>query len=225
MLSGGNIGIGTASPSEKLEVSGNTKINGELTLLNSATNFKIVGNIFGQTYLQSTSGALILNPGYGGVNINGGNPNLKVDGTITGGNLAGTGTRMVVADSTGLLSTQNINNEFTGGTVNGSTNFTNGLSANTISATTYLGLPTDVRVTGGTYNYGTAIFSNNTGGTFSVTGFSTSTGGGTTFTGGTVNGSTTFTNGLSADTMSATTIQGGDLDFMMVSLFRTLYNY
>ncbi|CAK0745250.1 hypothetical protein CCP3SC1AL1_1370001 [Gammaproteobacteria bacterium] len=46
-----------------------------------------------------------------------------------------------------------------------------------------------------------------------------------TFSGGTVTGPTTFTNGLSANTFSATTIEGGDLDFMMVSLFRTLYNY
>lgn len=49
-----------------------------------------------------------------------------------------------------------------------------GLTVNgTLSATTYLGLPTDIRVTGGTYSNGTTIFTNNTGGTFSVTGFST----------------------------------------------------
>jgi hypothetical protein len=48
--------------------------------------------------------------------------------------------------------------------------------ANTISATTYLNLPSsaggsDIRVTGGTYSNGTALFTN-TGGTFNVTGFS-----------------------------------------------------
>jgi len=74
----------------------------------------------------------------------------------------------------------------------------------TISATTYLNLPTDVRVTGGTYSSGTATFTNNTGGTFNVTGFST--GGGGTFTGGTVTGPTVFTAGLTANTISATTI-------------------
>jgi hypothetical protein len=47
----------------------------------------------------------------------------------------------------------------------------NGLTATTISATTYLNLPLDVRVTGGTFSGSTAIFTNNTGGTFSVTGF------------------------------------------------------
>ncbi len=81
-----------------------------------------------------------------------------------------------------------------GGTVIGSTEFTAGLSANTISATTYLNLPitTDVFVTGGTYTNGDATFTNNTGGTFTVTGFYT---GETSY----VNSLTTGT-GLSANT-------------------------
>jgi hypothetical protein len=62
---------------------------------------------------------------------------------------------------------------FTGGTVSGATRFINGLTANTFSATTYLGLPKDIYVTGGTYSSGTATFKNNSGGTFNVTGFST----------------------------------------------------
>ena len=60
---------------------------------------------------------------------------------------------------------------FTGGTVSGETNFTNGLTSTTISATTYFGLPTDVFVTGGTYSDGTSTFTNNTGGTFNLTGY------------------------------------------------------
>ena len=82
-----------------------------------------------------------------------------------------------------------------------------GVTATTISATTYQNLPTDVRVTGGTYNSSTKIatFTNNTGGTFTVSGFSTSTA--TSFTGGTVTGATNFTGGLSANTISATSIQ------------------
>ena len=79
----------------------------------------------------------------------------------------------------------------------------------TISATTYQNLPKDVFVTGGTYDNGTgtATFTNNTGGTFNVVGFSTGGGGGGTFTGGTVTGATIFTGGLSANTISATTYQ------------------
>jgi hypothetical protein len=90
-----------------------------------------------------------------------------------------------------------------GGTVTGSTIFTNGLTANTISATTYQNLPLDIRVTGGTYTNGSVTFTNNTGGTFTVSGFSTSNA--TQFTGGTVTGATNFTNGLTANTISAAT--------------------
>jgi len=121
-----------------------------------------------------------------------------------------------------------------GGTVTGPTIFTNGLTANTFSASTYLGLPIDIRVTGatksgvvatftnntggtftltgltdtfvtgGTYSGSTIVFTNNSGGTFDVTGI-TSSGGGS-FTGGTVSGATIFTGGLTANTISATTI-------------------
>jgi hypothetical protein len=65
-----------------------------------------------------------------------------------------------------------VNPIFTGGTVSGATRFTNGLTANTISATTYQNLPIDIRVTGGTYSSSaeTVTFTNNTGGTFNVTG-------------------------------------------------------
>jgi hypothetical protein len=57
--------------------------------------------------------------------------------------------------------------------VNGNTLINGGFTADTISATTYLNLPLDIRVTGGTYSSGTTVFVDNTGGTFSVTGFST----------------------------------------------------
>jgi len=95
-----------------------------------------------------------------------------------------------------------------GGTVSGGTEFTNGLTANTISASTYLNLPLDVFVTGGTYSGDTIIFINNTGGTFNVSGITSST----NFTGGTVTGSTEFTNGLTANTISASTYQNLPID-------------
>ena len=65
----------------------------------------------------------------------------------------------------------------------------------------------DTYITGGTYSAGTLTLSNNTGGTLTVSGFSTTT----QFTGGTVTGSTIFTNGLTANIISATTISGGTL--------------
>ena len=95
-----------------------------------------------------------------------------------------------------------------GGTVSGGTDFTNGLTANTISASTYLNLPQDIFVTGGTYSGDTIIFINNTGGTFNVSGITSST----NFTGGTVTGSTEFTNGLTANTISASTYQNLPID-------------
>jgi hypothetical protein len=71
------------------------------------------------------------------------------------------------------------------------------LIAPTISATTYQNLPLDIRVTGGTYNNltGTATFTNNTGGTFNVTGFNGAlTGYVTTNTTQTITGNKQFNN-------------------------------
>ena len=90
----------------------------------------------------------------------------------------------------------NSSSTFSGGTVSGATNFTNGLSANTIYATTYQNLPTDVRVTGATYSNNNFTFTNNTGGTFNVL-FNTVTGltvnGSLSVTGTTSLGNGTFT--------------------------------
>ena len=63
---------------------------------------------------------------------------------------------------------------------------------------------TDTFVTGGTYSNGNAIFTNSTGGTFTVTGLTD----GSYYlalSGGTVTGNTVFTQGLTATTISATT--------------------
>ena len=52
-----------------------------------------------------------------------------------------------------LIGVTGSTSSFTGGTVSGATNFTGGLTANTISATTYYGLPKDIYVTGVTWTY------------------------------------------------------------------------
>ena len=52
-------------------ISGSLLVSGTFNLNDSATNFNIVGNTFGQSYLQSPNGAIVLNPGYGGVEITG----------------------------------------------------------------------------------------------------------------------------------------------------------
>jgi hypothetical protein len=57
------------------------EITGSFSLFDISSSFTIDGNIFGQTYLNS-GGALVLNPGFGGVEILGANAALKVNGNI-----------------------------------------------------------------------------------------------------------------------------------------------
>jgi hypothetical protein len=98
-------------------------------------------------------------------------------------------------------------NSVTGLTINGDLNVTgntivDGITANTISATTYENLPIDIRVTGGTYSLGTATFTNNTGGTFNVTGF---------YTGNTDNYITGGTFDKNTETLTLTDVTGGTI--------------
>ena len=127
------------------------------------------------------------------------NLNIRtLGGAASVGNLGIDANGFVVAGTSG-------GSTFTGGTVNGATQFTNGLTANTFSATTYQNLPTDIRVTGGTYTAGTASFTNNTGGTFNVTGFVT----GDTFTTFSSNG--TWAGPPADSTSFYTSIMGGSV--------------
>jgi hypothetical protein len=67
-------------------VNSNTQITGSLAINDSATNFLIEGNGFSQTYLTS-NGAIVLNPGFGGVEMVGSYRTFKAtditaDGTL-----------------------------------------------------------------------------------------------------------------------------------------------
>ena len=112
---------------------------------------------------------------------------------------------------------------FTGGTVSGATNFTNGLSANTISATTYYNLPPSV-FTGGTVNGATNFTNGITANTISATTYYNLPVTADTFTTGFTYSNNTFNikrnqglsdlsvtvntfTGLTATTLSATTYQ------------------
>jgi len=88
-------------------------------------------------------------------------------------------------------------------TVSGNTSL-QGLTATTISATTYQNLPTDIRVTGATYNNNTFTYTNNTGGTFSVL-FNT-------VTGLTVNGNIVVTGSTSTDSLILTSTPTSSYD-------------
>jgi hypothetical protein len=168
LKNGSNISI---SGFTDIFVTGGTYSNGSITLINnSGGTFTINGLFTGNTDVFVTGGTYNSNTG------------IAIFTNNTGG--------------TFTLSGFSTSTQFTGGTVTGATNFTGGITANTISATTYQNLPLDVFVTGGTYSNGNILFTNNTGGTFNITGLFT----GNTdvfVTGGTYNPSTgvaTFTN-------------------------------
>lgn len=133
-----------------------------------------------QAYNNSTTPEIVINSTLDGLSIrNGtGNPDSTTH-LLEGQNAVGNITSFITADG--------------------------GFSSSSVSATTYFGLPKDVTVTGGTYiNSGSSIiFYNNTGGTFTVTGITTSS----QFTGGTVTGDTIFTSRLNANIFSATTYE------------------
>jgi hypothetical protein len=148
-----------------------------------------------QAYDNSTTPEIVINSTLDGLSIKNGTGNAdNITNLIEGINSGGTTTSFVRSD--GLFSGNSVSTP-------GFTANTNGATGVTISASTYLGLPTDIRVTGGTYSGDTIIFTNNTGGTFNVTGITSSS----QFTGGIVSGATNFTGGLTANTISATTYQ------------------
>lgn len=79
-------------------------------------------------------------------------------------------TKNITTDEFKTYITSGITNSFTGGTISGSTEFTDGLTANTLSVNG-VSITGDTYVTGGTYfTGGTIIFDYNTGGNFPVSG-------------------------------------------------------
>ena len=76
-------------------------------------------------------------------------------------NIAGSSYKAELGQLAGLFSGGSVSGDYlplSGGTVSGSTNFTNGLTANTISATTYLNLP---QFSGGSGNCITDLYTSN----------------------------------------------------------------
>jgi hypothetical protein len=200
----GNITIVNTSPDQTVVLNNGTGISTSGTY----PNFTITNTAPDQTVTISGGTGILTGGTYPNFTIT----NTAPDQTVVLNN--GTGISVTgTYPSFTISSTGSTGETFTGGTVTGNTVFTQGLTATTISATTYQNLPTDIRVTGGTYNNstGTATFTNNTGGTFNVSGFIT---GGTSgvsgdylpLSGGTVTGNTVFTQGLTGNTISGTSI-------------------
>jgi hypothetical protein len=74
---------------------GDQTITGSLAINDASTNFSIEGNMFGQAYLTA-GGAIVLNPGYGGVEMVGSNRTFKAtditaEGTLSASVITGIG--------------------------------------------------------------------------------------------------------------------------------------
>jgi uncharacterized delta-60 repeat protein len=140
-------------------------------IVNTADGIMLFSGVTTSTsgWTQSPSGATFFEVGSNLYNLKIRNQITSYSGitNLSGKFLSGTSNGFVLANISDITSSP-----FTGGTVSGATIFTGGLSANTISATTYLNLPRDVFVSGGTYNSGSTslTFTNTSGGTFNVTG-------------------------------------------------------
>jgi len=136
-----------------------------------------------QAYNNSATPEIVTNSAEGALSIkNGTGAADNVTNLLEGQNSGGTTTSFIRAD----------------GAISGTSIFTNGLTANTISATTYQNLP----VSGLTGGNNISVTGSNGNFTISFTGTT-----GSNFTGGTVSGATIFTDGLTANTISATTYQ------------------
>ena len=86
---------------DKHEFTGSVAVSGKLYVNDSATNFLIEGNGFSQTYLTS-NGAMVLNPGFGGVEMVGSYRTFKATDITADGFVSGEirATNNVVSSST-----------------------------------------------------------------------------------------------------------------------------
>jgi len=175
--SNGSVTITNTAPDQTVTISGGTGI----TTGGTYPNFTLVNSAPDQTVTISGGTGITTGGTYPNFTLVNSAPDQTV--SITGGTniqIAGTYPNFGV-NFTGSTGTSGDYLPLSGGTVTGGTIFQSGVTANTISATTYYNLPKDIFVTGGTYNNGDVTFTNNSGGTFTVTGFAVGGGGGQTF--------------------------------------------
>jgi len=124
-------------------VSSSLTVTGSFNLNDSATNFSIVGNGFSQTYFQG-NGALVWNPGYGGMEVVGDNATLKIGNSLNVANGAGITGSLGVSGSANISGGASVTGAFTVGSgsitsLGGDVNLTNNntLYTNYISGYNY----------------------------------------------------------------------------------------
>ena len=159
--------------------------NFDITNTDKGSSQYIFKNIFIDDILQFSSTINDDNLRFSGVGV-----------TIT----SGTNNTLIFSAGT---SSQSVSGDYlplSGGTVTGGTVFQSGVTANTISATTYYNLP----VSGLTEGSGIGITNNNNNFTISYTGSTGITGDYLPISGGTVTGGTIFQSGLTANTLTVT---------------------
>jgi len=155
-----------------------------------------------QAYNNSTTPEITTNSTLGALSIKNGTGNADNVTSLFEGQTSTNGvTSIIRAD--GYISGTTLH-------TSGFTANSTGLSATTVSATTYYNLPIDVRVTGATYSNNTFTYTNNTGGTFNVL-FNT-------VTGLTVNGNLTVTGNTNVRAITGTsaTISGSGQNILTV---------
>jgi hypothetical protein len=185
-------------------VTGGTYSAGTITFTNtSGGTFDVIG-----LYTGETGSVTSLNSYLGGITLNNSTGNIVIENALPdqivtlseGSNISITGTYPnftidVTGSTTGATTVIGDYLPLSGGTVTGDTLFTQGLTANTISATLYENLPDYV-----TGNY-------------------------LPLSGGTVTGDTLFTQGLTANTISATLYENLPLGIYGTGLTFNLANY
>ena len=105
---------GDTRTSGSLLVKNGATVTGSFKLHDSATNFSIVGNGFSQTYFQG-NGALVWNPGYGGMEVVGTDAHLKVNDYLNVGNGAGITGSLGVSGSANISGGASVTGAFTVG--------------------------------------------------------------------------------------------------------------
>lgn len=134
---------------------------------------------FGSTYVSADAETGFNVRNYSIDNLYQGVLNVSSSSTLLRQIFNGNYTSVILNGNTRKIIIEGTQNKFAAlGTsaITGTQNFEFPNNSGTIALLSDITALTDVRVTGGTYNAGTATFTNNTGGTFNVTGFSTATG-------------------------------------------------